>query len=72
MEGYEYGYEEGYEDGVNSMERHAQRYIDQLEKETIDLRNEVYALRQENADLKTRLGETDKLKIEAQQQLRHV
>lgn len=72
MEGYDYGYEEGYEDGVNSMERHAQRYIDQLEQETIDLRNEVYALRQENADLKSRLGETDKLKTEAQHQLRHV
>lgn len=68
MEDYDYGYE----DGMSAMEDAAQRYIDQLEQETIDLRNEIYALRQENADLKSRLDETEKLKTEAQRQLRHV
>lgn len=68
MEDYDYGYE----DGMSAMEDAAQRYIDQLEQETIDLRNEIYALRQENAELKSRLDETDKLKTEAQRQLRHV
>lgn len=68
MEDYDYGYEAG----MSAMEDAAQRYIDQLEQETIDLRNEVYALRQENADLKSRLGEDNKLKAEAQHQLRHV
>ena len=61
-------YEHGYVIGMSV----ADDYIDKLEKETVDLRNEIYALRQENADLKSKLSESDKLKTEAQHQLRHV